>query len=238
MRLVTWNCCRGTYASKAPRLARLAPDITVLQECARPPLEGPRLRWFGDNPRQGIAVAAAGRYRLEPLPARPGVPRFVVPLRVTGPRNFTLLAVWAKADRPHPYVEGVLQAVEIYADLLAAGPAVLVGDTNSNAIWDHQHHVERSHSALVRRLAGLGLVSAYHAHHGEEHGRETRPTYYFRWNQATPFHLDYCFIPAAWRRQLARVTVGTFGAWRQYSDHRPLLVEVSARGRGGPVASA
>lgn len=231
MRLVTWNCCRGAYATKAPRLAPLAADITVLQECARPPVEGTQLRWFGDNPRQGIAVAAAGRYRLEPLPARRGVPRFVVPLRVTGPRRFTLLAVWAKADRPHPYIEGVVRGIEIYADLLAAGPTVVMGDLNSNAIWDHEHPEDRSHSALVRRLSDLGLVSAYHAHHREEHGRETTPTYFFHWKESAPFHLDYCFIPTAWRKQLVGVSVGSFAEWRPYSDHRPVLVELAARRR-------
>ena len=36
MRLVTWNCCRGAYARKAPLLDSLAPDIAVLNYCFIP----------------------------------------------------------------------------------------------------------------------------------------------------------------------------------------------------------
>jgi len=54
MRNVTGNCRRGTYARKVPLLNTLAPDIAVIQECARLEIESEQCLWFGDNPRQGI----------------------------------------------------------------------------------------------------------------------------------------------------------------------------------------
>ncbi|HZF12478.1 MAG TPA: hypothetical protein VFE33_27120 [Thermoanaerobaculia bacterium] len=226
MRLVTWNCCRGAHARKAPLLDPLAPDIAVLQECARPTDESETCLWFGDNPRQGIAVQAAAPYRLHRLPPRRGVPKYVVPVAVSGPLDFTVLAVWSKSNQTYNYVEAVVKAVRLYRGLIAASPTVLMGDLNSNTIWDASHKDDWSHSALVRHLADLGLVSAYHAFHGEAQGRETRPTYYFHWREEHPFHIDYCFIPEAWRKDVCRVEIGGFEEWRQHSDHRPLLVEV------------
>jgi hypothetical protein len=79
MRLVTWNCCRRTYLKKTALLDALASDISVIQECARPSAETDHCLWFGDNPRQGVAVIANGVYRIRALPAEADVPRFSIP---------------------------------------------------------------------------------------------------------------------------------------------------------------
>ncbi len=78
----------------------------------------------------------------------------------------------------------------------------------------------------MKQLAGLGLVSAYHAFYEEAHGQETRPTYYFQWKEAKPFHLDYCFIPKAWVPDLRKVSVEPYERWKAHSDHRMITVEV------------
>ena len=70
-RLVTWNCCRGPYLKNVALLEVLAPDIVVLQECAKPVAETDQCLWFGDNPRQGIAILA-----LSWRGKRAGTPRF------------------------------------------------------------------------------------------------------------------------------------------------------------------
>jgi exodeoxyribonuclease III len=228
MILVTWNCCRGAYLRKTALLESLNADVAVLQECARPAQESDTCLWFGENPNQGIAVIARPPFALARLPTRRAVPRFIVPVAVSGPMPFTMLAVWSKSGQKHNYVEAVVRAVRLYRELLSAGPSVVIGDFNSNTIWDKTHRADRNHSALVRLLDEIGLVSAYHAHFNEEHGAERRPTYYFHWKEQKPFHLDYCFIPKAWGKQLYRVEVAEFEAWKTHSDHRPLLVELAA----------
>jgi exodeoxyribonuclease III len=233
MRLVTWNCCRGAHAKKAPLLDTLAPDIAVIQECAKPAVESSNCLWFGDNPRQGIAVQASESYRLDALPVLQDVPKYLIPVSVVGPTNFTLFAVWTHGKQPFRYVEAAVKAVDMYRDLIGDKPTVLMGDLNSNAIWDAEHPPKLNHSALVKQLAGLGLVSAYHHSQNEVHGRETLPTYYFQWNKDRPFHIDYCFVPKAWAKRILRVEIGSYEDWRQYSDHRPLLVEVADKPRRG-----
>jgi len=228
MILVTWNCCRGAYSSKVPLLTPLGADISVVQECARPKEESETCLWFGDNPRQGIAVTAAGPYRLRALPARKRVPKFVIPIEVTGPESFILFAVWSKTNQKYRYVTAVIKAVQMYRTLFAESPAVLIGDLNTNIIWDSHHPEGQNHSALIRLLSGLGLVSSYHEFFAEEHGRETRPTYYFLWNEDRPYHIDFCFVPSAWLPRIRRIEIGAYSEWKRHSDHRPLLVEVSA----------
>lgn len=226
MRLVTWNCC-GAYAKKASFLRALAPDIAVIQECEKPKCEDDRCLWFGDNPRKGVAVFANGRYRISGLPGVADVPRYAIPVEVVGPINFVIIAVWSKRNKDAPYVEGVIGAVELYRNLFAENQIVLIGDLNSNAIWDSTHGAGLSHSALVKMLSELGLVSSYHSFHREAHGDEKQPTSYFRWKEQRPYHIDYCFIPQEWVPNLLRVEVGSYGEWKGNSDHRPLLVELA-----------
>jgi hypothetical protein len=226
VRLVTWNCCRGSFTRKLPLLQSLDPDIAVVQECGKPNGEDLSCLWFGDNPRQGITLFANNGYRIHELPQVPEVPPYTIPLQVSGPRDFLLLAVWAKRHPTYPYIEGVVQAVEKYRNLIINQPTVILGDLNSNAIWDNHHPPLYNHSALVQLLAELGLVSSYHTFFDEVHGAETFPTYYFWWKQDRPFHIDYCFIPQTWAPQLRQVSVGGYDEWKRWSDHRPLVVDI------------
>jgi exodeoxyribonuclease III len=225
MRIVTWNCCRGAFESKAPLLDGLRPDIAVIQEVARPANPAQAL-WWGKNPKQGIAVVARNGYTVAALPTHRGVQSHIVPIQVDGPLRFLLLAVWSQKAPRHPYVQAVIRAVEVYRDLLRAQPAVVVGDFNSNSIWDRKRR-GRDHSALVRLLADLGLVSAYHTFHREAQGAETRPTHYFRWKKEDTFHIDHCFVPEVWAGKLTEVSIGDYSAWARSSDHRPVLVEMA-----------
>ena len=147
------------------------------------------------------------------------------PARVLGPVPFTVVAVWAQ--REPTYSEALRRGLDVYRDLLVAGPAVLLGDFNSSVAWDNRHG-RTDHRELDTQLEHeFGLVSAYHAATGEQPGTESRPTHFWRWQEAAPFHLDYCYLAAAWLSGLREVTVGSYREWAVASDHRPLVVEVS-----------
>jgi hypothetical protein len=211
---------------KLPLIAPLKPTISILQECPRPKEDDPSTLWFGDNPRQGIAVSASSGYRISTVPVRE-VPRYTVPIQVTGPTSFLLLAVWAKTDLHFRYVKGIIRGVECYADLIAAQPTIIAGDFNSSKIWDYKRPSHLNHSGLVRNLAALGLVSAYHHFHGEEQGAESRPTLHMLKNQGRPYHIDYCFVPKSWAAHIKSVDLGAYEAWVRFSDHCPLVVDMA-----------
>lgn len=227
MRLLTWNCCRGAFAKKTALIEPLTPDIAVIQECGKPESVSETCLWFGDNPKQGIAVMAKNGYRLRALPVVADVPKFVFPVEVTGPESFLLLVVWSKGKQKFRYVMGVVKAIETYNPLIQSVTTVVMGDLNSNAIWDSWHPKHLNHSALIVALAELGLVSSYHSFFDEAQGAETRPTCYLLWKKERPYHIDYCFLPHTWLPRLRFVQVGTYDEWSQHSDHRPLLVEIS-----------
>lgn len=63
---------------------------------------------------------------------------------------------------------------------LYPNPGVVAGDFNSNTIWDYKRPAGQNHSGLVRQLASLGLVSAYHHFFREAHGAESQPTLYLQ----------------------------------------------------------
>lgn len=211
---------------KLPLLESFSADITVVQECSKPAAESDTCLWFGENLRQGIVVQASSGYRLRALPTIADVPKFVFPVEVTGPQSFTLLVVWSKGKQKYRYVMGVVKAVQAYRGLIESAPTVLIGDFNSNAIWNTWHPEGLNHAALVALLGSHGMVSSYHHFFGEPQGAETRPTCYLLWKEHRPYHIDYCFIPRGWAPRIQRVEVGGYEEWKQHSDHRPLLVEI------------
>ena len=227
MRIATWNCCRGRFEVKAPLLDQFDADIAVIQECARPVATNDQCLWFGENKNIGMAVVARGAYRLAPLPpASDDVPKFAIPIQVRGPCKFTVLASWAQGGQPYPYVRAAVRAVQLYRDSFVKDAAVLIGDLNSNATWDKDYPPSENHSAMVRLLSDLGLVSSYHAYHREAHGEERQPTFHLHKREEKAFHIDYCFVPKRWVPRIRKVTVGSYADWKPYSDHRPLVVEL------------
>jgi hypothetical protein len=74
--------------------------------------------------------------------------KFVFPVQVTGPETFTLLAVWSKGGQKFRYVMGVVKAVQMYRALFETSTTVLIGDVNSNAIWNTHHPVGLNHSSI------------------------------------------------------------------------------------------
>ena len=68
-----------------------------------------------------------------------------------------------------------------------------------------------NHMNGVARLAELGLESAYHVHYGCKPGEEAHPTIHWCTRQAEErtYHIDYCFLPEAWRGAIREVSLGS-----------------------------
>jgi exonuclease III len=211
---------------KAQALAPLNPDIAIIQEAPRPKdKDTPHRLWFGGASRVGIAVLARNGYTVARASRGTADTDPVRAVRVGGPVDFNLIAIWARADTK--YIRGVYDRMQSHVRFARKRPTVLAGDLNSNTIWDRPR-VPMNHSRFVSWMRDeLGLVSAYHEHYGEPHGKESRPTYYFQWSEAKPFHIDYCFVPQAWRPLVRSVEVGGYAEWSVLSDHRPVTVDVA-----------
>lgn len=229
MRIVSWNCARGPLNRKLSALHVLNPDIAVVCEAPAPPdPSGGRVLWFPTEEGQsklGIQVRAYGDYRLERLPRAAGLPACVNPVKVTGPTEFNLLAVWTW---PAPsYLAALANGVEAYADLFAA-PTVVAGDFNGNPFSDKPR--QRSKWADVfARINELGSVSAYHHATEAPYGAEPDATHHHRKNPADQFHIDFCFVPRSWCAVGIEANVAQGEPWITIGDHFPVVVDVMPR---------
>jgi hypothetical protein len=91
----------------------------------------------------------------------------VVPIEVTGPFEFLVIAVWVMRNRAVNRVEEspnrwqMLQGLDAYEGLLASRPSIVAGDFNNAVRWDVAGKPD-NHSNAVRKLTELGLASASH----------------------------------------------------------------------------
>jgi exonuclease III len=233
MRIVTWNC-QGAFRRKAEAVARFAPDLAVIEECEPleklkfpPGVAAPTAQlWFGDTGGKGLGIFSYTDLKLTVSKTYNPAIRYCVPIRVSGPHRFNLIAVWAMnhKDRKLSYVGQVHLALHAYAHFIRRAETVLMGDFNSNSIWDGER-LHGSHGGVVRHLAARHIHSIYHAHFGEAHGAESRNTFFLQRNRAKGYHLDYCFVPQRWLPRLQSLTVGSYADWIGLSDHCPLFVE-------------
>lgn len=150
---------------------------------------------------------------------------YCIPLRVRG-SSFNLIAVWTQnhADKSISYIGQAYKAINHYKAFIASADTILIGDFNSNQIWDKMRSIG-NHSDVVNSLKEMGIVSLYHELKNEKHGSETQSTFYMYRKPEKPFHIDYCFAPESWVFMVEKFEIGEYCKWSHMSDHSPLFVE-------------
>lgn len=239
MRILTWNCSMA-FRKKWQYADGFAPDLMVICEAEEPSrqpaaliAEYPHHDWIGDNPNKGLLVLAKEPWALVRASEYDPAHRLALPLNVTGPLCFGLLAVWAQRTPTGTYCQHTNAAIRSYAGLVGAG-GVVAGDFNANTIWDPLHRSKVTHCQNVQLLDSLGLHSAYHRLSGEPQGGETQFTHAYRRWPTHLFHIDYCFYSANSFR-LTAVDVPPVAEWAAWSDHGPLVADFAAHEAGGPA---
>src|SRR6187399_2536980 len=149
MKIITWNC-NMAFRKKAEFILAHKPDILIIPECEHPdklkfnsatPLPTNML-WFGDNKNKGLGIFSYNDLKLKLIRGHNADLKMIIPIAVTGSEfNFTLYAIWA--NNPHDpdgqYVEQVWKAIHHYDKKLKNKQTILIGDFNSNTIWDRKH---------------------------------------------------------------------------------------------------
>lgn len=234
MKLITWNC-QGAFRKKADIILAQRPDILVVQECEHPDkllysstTQRPKdFLWFGDDQNKCLGVFSYSDYRFQVLEQHNPDFKTILPIAVIGgPVDFTLFAIWANnpQDSRNQYIEQVWKAINHYDRLLDNGKTILIGDFNSNKIWDNKHR-ERNHSKVVEMFANKQIYSIYHKHFNQEQGKENQPTFYLQRNKDKPYHIDYCFASADILDKLQNIEIGIFENWITLSDQSPLMID-------------
>jgi exonuclease III len=222
------------FRNKAEFILPYNPDIVIISECENPEkLNFPTdtklptdILWYGTNPDKGVGVFSYGDYRFQLLDCHNPNFKNILPIAVTGGKvDFTMFAVWANnpADKDGQYVTQVWKAINYYEDLIRETKTILIGDFNSNTIWDKPRR-EGNHTTVVNQLETKKIYSTYHKYFNQIQGKEEHPTLYLYRHENRPYHLDYCFASNDFIEVLDHVEVGTYQDWTMHSDHKPLII--------------
>ena len=226
IRIISWNC-NMAYAAKQEDILALHPDVVLLQECSERHIKAsgaPFAHWVGKNPHKGLGVLGFGQHAYTLNSAYTPTYPWFLPFRVED-EHLNVLGVWAHVkERQERYVRITHQAIDYYHAFLEAGLSLVIGDFNSNTIWDAAH-AGYSHSALVEKLEQLQMRSVYHAQTQEPQGRETVSTFYLYRHPNKGYHLDYVFVSESLLVNVT-LTIPDPGKWLQSSDHLPLLLDI------------
>ena len=233
MKIITWNC-NGAFRKKAEFILEEKPDILIVQECEHPDKlifttsiqQSTQKQWFGkprikgseENKNKGLGIFSYGNYSFEVLENNHNKDfQIIIPIAVSGGQfDFNLFAIWANnpvAKNAH-YVEQVWKAINHYETLLTDTKTILIGDFNSNKIWDRKSREGNgNHSDVVDFLEKRGIYSSYHLHHKQKQGTEKDSTFYMQKNKDKPYHIDYCFVSSDFAKNIKSVDVGDFESW-------------------------
>ncbi len=235
MKIIEWNC-QGAFRLKNKAILELKPDILIVPECEQEDkLEFGKLTpqpndffWYGDTNKKGIAIFSYSNCTFRLLKEFNPDFRYVVPLEVSDGRNsFLLFAIWAMDNKQNPlarYIGQVWNAINFYQTILAEN-SILIGDFNSNQIWDTKDRVA-NHTDVVNFLKQLNIESLYHRQFDEEHGKESLNTFFMNRNIAKPYHIDYVFASTKIIENGFKLTLETSVNWIDKSDHIPLILEI------------
>ena len=225
-RVITWNLC-DNFSTKTIHIQRLRPDIAILQEVRRDSLRNVSLSneplWIGVPGKKGMAVLPFGGWKVSL--ADTSVPeRWFLPFHASNDdRQLRCIAVWAPPNRDAG--PQTIKALDGLRTFIQSGPCVIVGDFNHSVAFDHRFGPNRQFAEVLRTLRAYGMSSSWHEKHAEQHGKESRPTFYWRRKLQDPFHIDFAFHSAA-----LNVRNAELGGYEQYvatgtSDHVPLGID-------------
>lgn len=222
LKIVSWNCA-GKFREKYKVAQELDADIYVIQECENPRKVddenynkfADNYLWCGENKNKGLGIFANRNISIENNNWKSHYLRCFISAKIN--KDFNLLGVWACKSYIEEYC--VFQSIH-YAKFNEE--MIILGDFNSNKKWDKKHS-RRGHSHVVSRLRDKGLTSAYHHTREENHGNESKNTFYMHRDPSKGYHIDYAFLN---KDKIKGFNLLNDTIWLNYSDHVPIVLEV------------
>ena len=222
------------FRNKASVILKHSPDILIIPECEHPQkmiftnkkLIPTDSLWFGQNQNKGLGIFSYSDFSLKVLDIHNENFKMIIPVIVSNKDfQFNLFAIWANNpnDTDGQYVTQIWKAIHYYNSIISNNKTILIGDFNSNTIWDKPRR-EGNHSTVVKILEEKNIYSVYHKHFNQAQGKEKHPTLYIYRHKDKPYHIDYCFVSKNLSDKMQSVEIGDHDLWRQHSDHVPVIV--------------
>lgn len=232
MRLVSWNC-RLNSKDRREKLIEILPDLAVIQESPHPDYIANDLLfedaiWVGQDKNSGLGVSVLSfskDYQLTLLVDEVKY-EWVVPIKVSGKENFTLIAVWAKRMPGASYGKVLYSALQEYEKFIQGGPVIIIGDFNLDKKV-RSSYTGIGYEKIMALFENYDLKSCYHTIEKEEFSTESKATYYHYGKFDKPFHVDYCFGSKEVLEGMHSFTTGTAEEYLPFSHHVPLILDFS-----------
>lgn len=223
------------FRNKSRFIEHYKPDILIVPECEHPNklkfdsncIPPNEFFWYGTNLNKGLGVFSYTNFKISLLNFHEERYKMILPLEVKNDNStYTIFAIWANnpQDKNYQYIGQVWKAINFYQNQINNINTLLIGDFNSNTIWD-KYYRDYNHSTVVNILAQKGIESIYHQYFKQQHGKEIYPTLYLYRHQNKPYHIDYCFASTDMLKKLKKVQVGEYEDWIKLSDHMPLIID-------------
>ena len=185
---------------------------------------GPEWLWEGELTNRGVAVASWG-VDMKRVAHSEGTAPGRYSLAAEMANGIGVIGLWSCPQQPKPsYAAEIHKTLDAFEGLMQSQPCVVAGDFNLSPGGQN----DRRHG-ITERLGDLGYVSAYHAFHNVAFGTE-QPTYFHRFKQDDPFHIDMVFVPTDLVTAIRSVDIAPFDGWATpgatRSDHVPVTVEI------------
>ncbi|WP_283679242.1 endonuclease/exonuclease/phosphatase family protein [Lentilactobacillus sp. Marseille-Q4993] len=132
-------------------------------------------------------------------------------------KGFRVLNIWTHSK----YIEDLYSLTKLnQKELFRDDNLLMMGDFNSNAIWDGKHTF-RSQTDFNNLAESYGYRSAYHESNHEKFGEETEDTFRLYRHKDKPFYIDYAFA-----KKSRIVEAKVIHNLDELSDHSALEIEL------------
>jgi len=249
MKIISWNC-NGALRKKLLEIDSLEADILVIQECEDPAQSTKAYKewagdylWVGESKNKGIGIFPKnnnivkklewfGEFKLSGVKSNSkslnwstNSLRLFLPFVIN--EKINALGVWTKGkdNEVFGYIGQFWKYFQIHKNNLARTNQIIIGDFNSNKIWDKTDRWW-NHSDVINDLESIDIHSLYHHQFGEEQGNESHPTFYLHRNEEKPYHIDYAFVSKEYLN--SNLELGEKEMWLSVSDHLPIILNLQS----------
>lgn len=226
MKIVSYNIAKCVQ-TKIDHVLRMNADLYILPECADSKSivlpKGYTMFWIGDDdiPQKGLGVIWKDELSVHIVNGHRKI-KHHLPLIVDndGCSKF-ILACWPTVwQESKTYPQLLLEALHEYSPYFDKMPSLAIGDFNCYIGQSGVKKETGTFEDCIKEFEAHGMKSAYHTHNKEEFGKEHEATFFWRYNEHSPYFLDYAF---------SNVDIHSYeiGQWeKEVSDHRPQIIEL------------
>lgn len=224
MKIVSYNIHHCTQI-KVDKLLSMEADVFIVPELSSSEHiilpDDYAMLWVGDNSRQkkGLGVIYKKESECHIANWYNPIHEYTLPLLYNG---IIILAMWPTKTNHYKaksYPQIAIEAINEYLKHFINYKVFIAGDFNCYVGQSGENPTTYSIKKIFELLEQNNIYSLYHSIYNEPLGKESTPTFYYRFHKDKPFFIDYAFS----NFDVKSFEVATWN--RQFSDHCALITK-------------